>query len=323
MYPVSTQETSQAWYYSQDGRRQGPVEHSEIQQLLLTERISKDSLVWTKGMPTWEPASGLGAFGSDDDSATRGKRSESEWHYADGDDRHGPIDQESLQRLLREGQLSSRLLVWRKGMADWSTADAIPEFRSSCQQNVETQSGRGSDSRTSFKTHLLDFASDTKRASETVALKTERTKLIQVSLPSAYRKLGKEVYKNQPLRSEFCDLIAAIDNLQQQIETVRQNGKHQEAGPLSGKAKVLAQMTKSAVAEKLLQRNLRMALRKLGQTAHERVGTQAGSAATVNSIESLQARQNEMSDRIAALNRSSRLLSPKKMLMGALSLIHI
>lgn len=43
------------WYVGVDGRAVGPLTESELTKMLLNKELDKDSLVWSYGMPTWEP----------------------------------------------------------------------------------------------------------------------------------------------------------------------------------------------------------------------------------------------------------------------------
>lgn len=45
-----------SWYYSEQGQQRGPVELPELQRLLSTGQVSGHDLVWTEGMPQWQPA---------------------------------------------------------------------------------------------------------------------------------------------------------------------------------------------------------------------------------------------------------------------------
>lgn len=42
-----------------------------------------------------------------------------EWFYAIGDERKGPVSEEALQKLARDGKINNDSLVWKEGMADW------------------------------------------------------------------------------------------------------------------------------------------------------------------------------------------------------------
>jgi hypothetical protein len=55
------------WYYSQNGRRIGPVTFDAISDLITTQALTRDTPVWQEGMADWTPASGTalnGLFGA-------------------------------------------------------------------------------------------------------------------------------------------------------------------------------------------------------------------------------------------------------------------
>jgi hypothetical protein len=51
--PINTQ----LWYYSEDGKRVGPVNDEGIRRLVDADVINQNSLMWCEGMTTWSPAS--------------------------------------------------------------------------------------------------------------------------------------------------------------------------------------------------------------------------------------------------------------------------
>jgi hypothetical protein len=48
-----------AWYYSENGKRVGPVSESEIRTLASTGQITPSGLVWRTGQPDWIPAASV------------------------------------------------------------------------------------------------------------------------------------------------------------------------------------------------------------------------------------------------------------------------
>lgn len=50
------------WYYLSGNRPIGPVSAQTIQELLDTQVISPDTLVWTEGLDTWKPISSITVF---------------------------------------------------------------------------------------------------------------------------------------------------------------------------------------------------------------------------------------------------------------------
>lgn len=49
----------------------------------------------------------------------------SNWHYAKGGEKHGPIKAAQLKQLVRSGQLSPNDLVWREDMKEWRKASTV------------------------------------------------------------------------------------------------------------------------------------------------------------------------------------------------------
>jgi hypothetical protein len=49
-----------------------------------------------------------------------------EWHYAKNGTQHGPVAAESLQDLLRRGELKADDLVWHDELPEWTPAEDVP-----------------------------------------------------------------------------------------------------------------------------------------------------------------------------------------------------
>jgi membrane protease subunit (stomatin/prohibitin family) len=50
------------------------------------------------------------------------------WYFASGGQRHGPVDIALLKQQITAGTLTRETLVWRRGMANWLPATAVPEL---------------------------------------------------------------------------------------------------------------------------------------------------------------------------------------------------
>lgn len=46
---------SQIYYVAVDGQQVGPLNDSELSQLILQKKINKDTLAWVPGMSAWKP----------------------------------------------------------------------------------------------------------------------------------------------------------------------------------------------------------------------------------------------------------------------------
>jgi len=62
-----------------------------------------------------------------------------EWHYGLADEKRGPVAVEELQRLFRDGVITSQTRVWRAGMGDWQPIHAVAELSA----KVQGSSGAG------------------------------------------------------------------------------------------------------------------------------------------------------------------------------------
>lgn len=56
------------WYYAADGEQAGPVEETELKNLLSEGKISADTLIWKEGMADWSPFSAV--FSGADEGVT-------------------------------------------------------------------------------------------------------------------------------------------------------------------------------------------------------------------------------------------------------------
>jgi uncharacterized RDD family membrane protein YckC len=43
------------WYYAENGKQMGPVEETALEDLVRAGVVRDDTLVWTEGMPNWQP----------------------------------------------------------------------------------------------------------------------------------------------------------------------------------------------------------------------------------------------------------------------------
>src|SRR4051812_41818405 len=50
------------------------------------------------------------------------------WFVADGHTRHGPMSLDGVRAELARRTEGRTRFVWRQGMADWTTADLVPEL---------------------------------------------------------------------------------------------------------------------------------------------------------------------------------------------------
>jgi membrane protease subunit (stomatin/prohibitin family) len=53
---------------------------------------------------------------------------QSDWYFASGGIRHGPVDLALLRHQMSAGTITRDTLIWRRGMANWLPASAVPEL---------------------------------------------------------------------------------------------------------------------------------------------------------------------------------------------------
>jgi hypothetical protein len=50
------------------------------------------------------------------------------WYFAQAGQQQGPVSDEQIKRMARDGSLGKEDLVWREGMASWQPAGEVPGF---------------------------------------------------------------------------------------------------------------------------------------------------------------------------------------------------
>ena len=68
-----------------------------------------------------------------------------QWYYAIADQRLGPVSHAELERLIEKGSLIGRSLVWRKGMDQWETLDAVISARAKAVSGLQAASANPAD----------------------------------------------------------------------------------------------------------------------------------------------------------------------------------
>ena len=51
-----------------------------------------------------------------------------EWFYARGDMQRGPVTEDELADLIKDGIISAETRVWKEGMDDWLPVSDVPEL---------------------------------------------------------------------------------------------------------------------------------------------------------------------------------------------------
>ena len=71
-----------------------------------------------------------------------------EWYYADGQDRQGPLLVEDLRQRFQRGEISLTTLVWREGYPQWKpVSEAVEELQLQNLTSATSNLGSGFDLR--------------------------------------------------------------------------------------------------------------------------------------------------------------------------------
>jgi uncharacterized RDD family membrane protein YckC len=71
-----------------------------------------------------------------------------EWYYADGQDRQGPLMAEELRQRFQRGEISLTTLVWREGYGEWKAlSEAVEELQLQNLTSAASNLGSGFDLR--------------------------------------------------------------------------------------------------------------------------------------------------------------------------------
>ncbi len=224
-----------------------------------------------------------------------------EWHYSKNDTQFGPISSAELKQLAASGGLSPSDLIWKEGMVEWKVAGTVKGLFAEqsitiapppLPQNTENEQAATGSSVTSnvadtLKSDFNVLMNTAKQAKDLAVAHTKKTQIIQMTLPSLYLALGKDVFVGERFREEFSDLFERIASTNNQIAKLKASSKEvPNVTDLKGKVQAgAAQLMAQGQATKLkIQRD--SLVRELGTKAFESHGTSAGSPELVSPISS-------------------------------------
>jgi hypothetical protein len=177
---------------------------------------------------------------------------------------------------------------------------------------------------TKSATAAQSFAANMKAAGQLVAKQAERTKIVQVTLTTAYFALGKSLYASGTLRNEFPEAFKAVDDLLNTTNEMDIQAAGRTPGEgFAAKAKAAGQAAMDMAQKKKLQVQANYALSTLGKLAFEKLGEQCDSPDVVQPIVDAQARLSAIDAELAQLSemKSGSVLTPKRMLVAAALLL--
>jgi hypothetical protein len=121
------------WYYAIGTERQGPVSDEQLHAWAKDGVVTGETLVWREGLTNWQPYRTVLPPGAVPPAPPVAPAPEpapavappapvpvaTTWYYAIGTDRLGPVSQEQLQALVKDGVVTGETLVWREGLPNW------------------------------------------------------------------------------------------------------------------------------------------------------------------------------------------------------------
>jgi|GEM_PF-5809644 len=248
-----------------------------------------------------------------------------EWHYSKDGQEHGPVSASDLKNLAKSGDLLPSDLIWKEGMAEWKPASNVKGlFASTPVPAAESPKASPSSPQikvppilpeTAQKQSLVEAAKDAARgAAQYAAKQTERTKLMNLTLPPLYQALGRHAISSPAYRAEFAEVFQQLDQLQAELTEI--NGRTPVAAKsLGDKAKAMAgQAMQAAQAQKLSLRQSSL-FGTLGKAVYDKHEGASGPHELVKPIAESVARLAMLDGDLNALSSSKdgSWITPKRM----------
>ncbi len=160
------------WYYSEKGRREGPVLESWLLGMFEVGDLGPETLVWSESLEGWTRASEVEAFKSrftpshpsrpqkpspvsDPKPKIKAKpetihvpikgnggMTEKYWYYLKDGKREGPIPESELLEMFKAEDLDLRTLVQTESMKYWRPAPHIKSLRAIIESSLPSAKGQ-------------------------------------------------------------------------------------------------------------------------------------------------------------------------------------
>ena len=200
-----------------------------------------------------------------------------EWFYARGDQKQGPVSSAELGQLARSGKLLRTDLIWKEGMSQWRPAGEsakLFEGVTSPEPSPSNVAPPPSESATvafgdRAKAAAKSLGEKAKSAAQAAAAQAEIARLTQIALPSAYAAVGRHVIQSADIRKAFPDAVAVIDTLSAKLELLKTGAAKRQPSTFAEKAKAVALATKEFAESKAHELRLGQAYADLGRSVFE------------------------------------------------------
>lgn len=265
--------------------------------------------------PASEPVFGWLSLSQIDVPSRKGRFVAQLWYYKKDGTKHGPVTSQQLKQLAVSGELRPSDSVCRDGRDEWKPAKAVNGLfavKSSPAASISTDvapaaTHETTEADTAFgraRSLVSRLGSAAKSAAIITAKQAEQAKIQNVSLPSAYAALGREVYAAGSLRDELNDLFKEIDELEIKIIDIEGRSKTRPQGEgFTEKAKSVGAAASDKAEAQAQRLRLSRLMAKLGQAAHELHGTGCGSSEVVGGVEKLLNRTKQLQSEIDEISQ--------------------
>ncbi len=188
--------------------------------------------------------------------------------------------------------------------------DSVPEI--ACPEQPAPKSVK-----TSLLTSLTEASG---AAAKLISSKTERAKLTTLTLPAAYRALGKDCVQQKRLVDGVpVELIEELGSVLGELKSLAVDAKSQESVlSTAAKAKSAGKQASNLVRQKQIGMRRDALLVKIGKAIHDRNGDVSGSTELVSPIRDALTRLAVLDSDIARLSEVGKgsLLTPKRLLIA-------
>ncbi len=244
-----------------------------------------------------------------------------EWHYSKDGQQHGPVSASDLKNLAKSGDLLPTDLIWKEGMAEWKPASNVKGLFSATPVSV-VESPKASPASPQVETlpvvpgtakrqSLVEAA---KGAAQYAAKQTERTKLVNLTLPPLYQALGWNAFSSPDYRAEFAELFQQLDQVQAELSEI--SGRSPAAAKSFGeKAKAMAGQAMQAAQTKQLSLRQSSLFGTLGKAVYEKDEAASGPQELIKPIADTVARLAMLDSELDGLSVSKEgsWISPKQL----------
>ncbi len=254
-----------------------------------------------------------------------------QWYYEKDERTFGPVPWEHLAALATAGQIEGDDSVWEvgSGEAPRRVADLLPlgrETKTNGEKPSSSTESTWSKRRQWAQAQCQSLAAKTGAAAKLTVRQTERLRLANMTLPSAYLALGREIRSEDRFRDDLADLHDQLDAISQRMSTLRQtpNDDGEFSSLLEGAKKVVRRVAVTPQIEALALK-ARGLLQDLGRDGFAKHGASSGSQELVSRVDKAEKRLTALKAEIDTLQKSKpgELVTPARIAIGGLAAIGV